>query len=55
MKIGTDQTIRICIIADNKTTRPTDFQIKRTQALIEALYRKFDIPADAIYYPKDWH
>jgi len=51
---GTSQTIRICIIADGKTVRPTDFQIKRTEALVEGLCRKFDIQPESIYYPSDW-
>ena len=51
---GSGQTIRICIIADSRTARPTDFQIKRTEALVEGLYRKFDIQAKSIYYPNDW-
>jgi len=51
---GTGQTIRICIIADGKTARPTDFQFKRTQALIEVLCRKFNIHSESIYYPADW-
>lgn len=48
------QTIRICIIADGKTTLPTDFQIKRVEALVEGLYRKFNIQLEPIYYPNDW-
>jgi len=51
---GSGQTIRICIIADGKTTLPTDFQIKRVEELVEGLYRKFNIQLDSIYYPKDW-
>ena len=51
---GNRQTIRICIIADGETARPTDFQIKRTEELVEQLQRKFDIQPDAIYYPSDW-
>ncbi len=50
---GSRQTIRICIIADGKTARPTDFQIKRTEALVEALRRKFNIQPEHIYYPND--
>jgi len=50
----TSQTIRICIIADGKTTLPTDFQIKRTEALVEGLYREFNIQLESIYYPNDW-
>jgi hypothetical protein len=45
--------IRICVIAD-KIARPTDFQIKRTEALTEILRRKFDIESLSVYYPDDW-
>jgi len=45
--------IRICVIAD-KIARPTDFQIKRTEALTQILQRKFNIEARSIYYPDDW-
>ncbi len=51
---GSGQTIRICIIADGQTVRPSDLQIKRTEALVEGLCRKFDIKPDSIYYPNDW-
>ena len=51
---GSGQTIRICVIADGKTTRPTDCQIKRTEALVEVLCRKFGIQPESIYYPGDW-
>ena len=51
---GSGRTIRLCIIADGKTARPTDFQIKRTEALVEKLCRKFDIRPQAVYYPGDW-
>jgi len=46
--------IRICVIADGETTRPTDFQIKRVEALTEALHRKFNIQPESIYYLGDW-
>ncbi|MEE9370553.1 MAG: N-acetylmuramoyl-L-alanine amidase [Sedimentisphaerales bacterium] len=48
---GSDQTIRICIIADGKTTTPTNFQIKRVEDLVEELSRRFDIQPQHIYYP----
>ncbi|MHC4570906.1 MAG: peptidoglycan recognition protein family protein [Planctomycetota bacterium] len=48
------QTIRICVIADGKDTRPTDSQRKRTEALVEQLQRKFDIKPNSIFYPNDW-
>lgn len=51
---GDGQTIRICIIADEKTTPPTDFQVKRTEALVEGLSRKFDIRPESARYPSDW-
>jgi hypothetical protein len=51
---GSDQTIRICTIADSFKTVPTDCQIKRTAALAETLARKFDIPSRQILYPPNW-
>jgi len=50
---GSPQTIRICIIADGQTAHSTNLQIKRTEALVEALRRKFDIPPEYIYHPND--
>ncbi len=52
---GSSQTIRICVIADGKTTRPTDCQIKRLETLVDGLCRKFRIQPESIYYPSDWH
>jgi len=51
---GSEQTIHICVIADSKITHPTDFQIKRTEALVETLSRRFDIQPASIYYPDNW-
>ena len=48
------QTIRICVIADDKAKTPTDFQIKRTEALVEELCRKFHIQPESIRYPVGW-
>ena len=48
------QSIRICVIADDKAKTPTDFQINRTEALVEELSRKFDIQPESIRYPDDW-
>ena len=50
----TDQTIYICVIADDEDVLPTDFQIKRTEALAEELSRKFHIQPESIRYPDDW-
>lgn len=51
---GSTQTIRICVIADGKTTGPTDCQIKRIQVLSEELCRTFRIRPQSVYYPGDW-
>lgn len=48
------QTIYIRVIINGKTARPTNIQIKRTEALIEKLCRKFDIKSESIIYPIDW-
>ena len=48
------QTIRICVIVDDKAKTPTDFQIKRTEELVEELCRKFNIQPESIRYPDDW-
>jgi N-acetyl-anhydromuramyl-L-alanine amidase AmpD len=51
---GSDQAIRICVVADGRGTQPTDCQIKRIQALVEELCRGFDIKAESVFYPNDW-
>ncbi len=48
------KTICIYVIADGKSNRLTDMQIKRTEALVEGLCRRFDIKFGSIYYPGDW-
>jgi hypothetical protein len=48
------QTVRICVIADGKTKFPTDFQVKRTEALIDILCRKFDVTPKSIRFPQAW-
>jgi hypothetical protein len=50
---GSDRTIRICLIGDGVSTLPTDYQLKRLEMLLEALCRKFRIPADSVYLPTD--
>lgn len=50
---GSSQTIRICVISDG-IVQPTDFQIKRTETLIDGLCRKFDISPRSVYYPTNW-
>jgi hypothetical protein len=52
--LPTDETIHICVIADNEISFPTNFQIKRTEELVEGLCRKFNIRPDSISYPDSW-
>jgi hypothetical protein len=49
-----EKTICIYVIADGKSNRLTDMQIKRTEALVEGLCRRFDIKFGSVYYPGDW-
>ncbi|HBG77649.1 MAG TPA: hypothetical protein DDW84_02205 [Phycisphaerales bacterium] len=50
---GSTSTIRVCIIGEaNKTT--SDYQISRTEELIDALSRRFNIARTSITYPQDW-
>ena len=51
---GSPQAIRICVIADAKTVHPSDLQVKRTEALVETLCRKFNIRPQSIYRPGYW-
>ena len=48
------QTIHICVITETTYARPTDYQIKRTEALAEELYRVFEIQPEFIIYPPRW-
>lgn len=50
----TKQAIHICVITDSKVMPPTQMQLKRTEALVEALSRKFNIYPEKIHYPKTW-
>jgi hypothetical protein len=50
---GTDKTLRVCLIGDGVSTLPTDYQLKRLEMLLEALCRKFGIPAESVYLPSD--
>ncbi len=49
-----EQTIYICIITNGQTNRPTDFQIKRTEALVVELCRRFNIQSESVLYPDNW-
>ena len=51
---GSEQAIRICVVSDGRSTRPTDCQVKRIQMLIEELTRCFNIESKSIIYPNEW-
>jgi hypothetical protein len=50
---GSERTIRVCLVGDRRAALPTDYQLKRLEILLEALCRKFHIPAEAVYLPRD--
>lgn len=50
---GSNKTIRICLIGDGVKVMPTDYQLKRLETLLEALCRKFNIPASQVFLPTD--
>ena len=41
-------------MADGKITKPTNTQIKRTEAPVEILSVKFSVPPAKIFYPNYW-
>lgn len=51
---GTPQTIRVCVVADGKQTPPSNAQIRRVEALVEKLAKRFEIDQQDIYYPSNW-
>lgn len=50
---GSSTTIRICVISEGKSPA-SDYQINRTEELVQALSRKFNIAPVNIDYPRDW-
>jgi len=50
---GGDETICICLIGNGVSALPTDYQLKRLEMLLDALCRRFNISADAVYLPRD--
>jgi len=50
---GSSAAIRICIIGETNKTA-SDYQISRTEELIDALSRRFNITPANITYPQDW-
>jgi len=51
---GAQGTIRICLIGDDKTSPPTDLQLKRLAELVQKLSRSFNIRQEQICYPSEW-
>ncbi len=50
---GGQGTVRICLVSDGRQTYPTDCQIKRVEALVNTLCRRFGISPESVYYPAD--
>lgn len=50
---GSQRSIRVGLVGDGVSVLPTDYQLKRLELLLEALCRKFSIPANAVYLPRD--
>ncbi len=51
--LGSSSTIRICVVADEKNTRPTDLQKRKVQALVTELSGRFRI-STPVLYPRSW-
>jgi len=51
---GSGTTIRVCVIGDGSQSPATDAQVKRVDALVEALHHEFNITTESIYYPSNW-
>ncbi len=43
---GSSRTIRVCLVADGRSVRPTNAQIKRAEALVESLVDEVQRPRD---------
>lgn len=50
---GSGNTIRICVIGEGQKAA-SDYQMSRTEELIQELSRKFNIEKSNISYPKGW-
>jgi hypothetical protein len=48
------QAIYLCVAMNGQSTQPTNFQIKRTQVLIDKLCREFNIDSELVIYPNSW-
>lgn len=52
--LGDALTVFIRLVTDGKIDRPTDFQVKRAEALVEELCRRFNIWPESVHYPDTW-
>jgi len=52
--LGDALTVFICLVTDGKIDRPTDFQVKRAEALVEELCGRFNIWPESVHYPDTW-
>ncbi len=50
---GDERTIRVCLVGNGVSSLATDYQLKRLETLLESLCRRFNIPPDAVYLPRD--
>ena len=48
------RTIHVCVLTDKRSSRPTEYQVKRTESLAEELARVFNIQPQFITYPLGW-
>ncbi len=51
---GGRKTIRICVVGEGQRTPVSDYQISRTQELIDSLARKFHVERGNISCPAGW-
>jgi len=49
-----ERTIFVCVITNGPTTRPTNYQMKRTESLVIELCRRLGIQSKSVRYPDDW-
>jgi hypothetical protein len=47
-------TVFICVVTDGPSGRPTNYQMKRTEALVVELCRRLGIHSKSVHYPDDW-
>ena len=51
---GSSATIRVCVVSDGIKTMPTEYQLRRTGALVEKLSRKYSVTPEKIRFPSNW-